>query len=83
MSEVGLGSAAVMGVKREKVSLPRVSTVFTAEVIDLRLAARLIRSNSIDEKYLLCSDSLSALQEFKNVMTFDHLVHRVQLEFMK
>ena len=76
-----MGSAAVMGVKTEKVSLPRVSTVFTAEVIALRLAARLIRSNSIDEKYLVCSDSLSALQEFKNVMTYDHLVHRVQLEF--
>ena len=60
--------------------LPRVSTVFTAEVIALRLA-RLIRRNSIDEKYLVCSDSLSALQEFKNVMTYDHLIHRMQLEF--
>ena len=66
-----------MGVKREKVSLPRVSTVFTAEVIALRLAVRLIRSNSIDEKYLVCSD------QFKNVMTYDHLVHRLQLEFLE
>ena len=29
----------------------------------------------------MCSDSLSALQEFKNVMTYDHLFHSVQLEF--
>ena len=70
-----------MGVKREKVSLPRVSTVFTTEVLALRQTARLIRSYSIDEKYLVCSDSFSALQEFKNVMTYDHLVNRVQLKF--
>ena len=77
----GVGSAAIMGVNKETVSLPRVSTVFTAEVIALRLAARLVRNSSADEKYLVCSDSLSALQEMKNVLTYDHLVHRVQLEF--
>ena len=43
-SEEGVGSAAIMGVKRETVSLPRVSTIFTAEVIALRLAAKLVRS---------------------------------------
>ena len=53
-SEAGVGSAAVMGVEREKVSLfilnndtyySRVSTDLTAEVIALRLAARPIWSN--------------------------------------
>ena len=33
------------------------------------------------DKYLVCSDSLSVLQEMENVMTNDHLVHRVQREF--
>ena len=57
------------------------STIFTAEVMALRLAVKLIRNGSLEDKYLICSDSLNALQELNNVMTFDHLVHRVQLEF--
>ena len=69
-----------MGTK-EKLSLPRVSTIFTAEVIALRLAVKLVRGGSLEDNYLICSDSLGALQELNNVMTYDHLVHRVQLEF--
>ena len=80
-SEEGGGSAAIMGVKRETVSFPRVSTIFTAEMIALRLAVKLVRSGSLEDNYLIWSDLLSALQELNNVMTYDHLVHRVQLEF--
>ena len=80
-SEEGLGSAAIMGVKSETASLPRVSTIFTAEAIALRRSVKLVMSGSLEDNYLICSDSLSALQELNNVMTYDRLVHRVQLEF--
>ena len=46
-SEEGLLSAAVMGVERETVSLPLVSTIFTAEVIALRLAMKLGKKRHI------------------------------------
>ena len=63
------------------VSLPLVSTVFTPEAMALSLAAKIVRKNLVCDKYLVCSDSLSVLQEMKNVMTYGHLVHRVQREF--
>ena len=46
-SEEGLGSAATLRDKRETVSLPPVSTIFTAEAIALRLAVKLVRSGSV------------------------------------
>ena len=70
-----------MDANRVTVSLPLVSTVFTPEVMALKLAAKIVRKNLVCDKYLVCSDSLSVLQEIENVMTNDHLVHRVQLEF--
>ena len=57
------------------------STIFTAEVIALRRSVKLVMSGSLEDNYLICLDSFSALQELSNVMTYDHLVHRVQLEF--
>ena len=47
----------------------------------LQLAAKLIERYSRAEKFLVCSDSLSVLQEMKNVLTSDHLVQRVQQQF--
>ena len=70
----GVGSAAVMDANRETVSLPLVSTVFTSEVMALRLAAKTVRKNLVCDKYLVCSDLLSVLQEMENVVTNDHLV---------
>ena len=61
-NERGVGSAAVMDANRETVSLPLVSTVFTSEVMALRLAAKIVRKNLACDKYLICSDSLSMLQ---------------------
>ena len=49
--EEGVGSAAIMGTKRETVSLPRVSTIFTAKVIALRLAVKLVRGGSLEDNY--------------------------------
>ena len=62
-------------------SLPHVATVFMAEVVGLKLAAKLIKGYSSAEKFLVCSDSLSVLQEIKNVLTNDHLVQRAQQQF--
>ena len=73
-NEGGVGSAAVMDANRVTVSLPLVSTVFTSEVMALRLAAKIVRKNLVCDKYLVRSDSLSVLQEMENVMTNDHLV---------
>ena len=44
-NEGGVGSSAVMDANRETVSLPLVSTVFTSEVMALRLAAKIVRKN--------------------------------------
>ena len=45
---------------KEKLSLPRVSTISTAEVIALRLAVKLVKSGSLEDNFLKRSDSLSA-----------------------
>ena len=54
------------------------ATVFTEEVVGLKLAAKLIEGHFSAEKFLVCSDSLSVLQEMRKVLTNDHLVQRVQ-----
>ena len=56
------------------------ATVFTAEVVGLKLAAKIIEGHSSAEKFLVCSDSMSILQ-MRNVWTNDHLVQRVQQQF--
>ena len=61
-NEGRVGSGAVMDANRETVSLPLVSSVFTSEVMALRLAAMIVRKNLVCDKYLVCSDSLSVLQ---------------------
>ena len=67
----------MLGPNKIVASLPHVATVFTAEVVGLKLAAKLIEGYSCTEKFLVCSDSLSVLQEMRNVLTNDHLVQRV------
>ena len=57
-------------------SLLHVATVFTAEVVGLKLAAKLVEGHSSAEKFLVCSDSLNVLQKIRNVLTNDHLVQR-------
>ena len=53
-----------------------VATVFTAEVVGLKLAAKLVEGHSNAEKFLVCSNSLNVLQKIRNVLTNDHLVQR-------
>ena len=64
----------MLGRNKIVASLPHVATVFTAEVMGLKLAAKLIEGYSSAEKLLVCSDSLSMLQEMRNVLTNDNLV---------
>ena len=45
------------------------------------MAAKLIEGCSSAEKFLVCSDSLSVMQEMRNVLTSDHLVQRVEQQF--
>ena len=69
-----MGTAALLGRNKIVASLPHVGTVFMAEVVCLKLAAKLFELHSCAEKFLVCSDSLSVLQEMRNVLTNDHLV---------
>ena len=55
----------MLGRNKIVASLPHVATVFTAEVVGLKLAAKLIEGYSSAEKFLVCSDSLSVLQEMR------------------
>ena len=52
----------MLGRNKLVASLPRVATVFTAEVVGLKLAAN-IEGHSSAERFLVCSDSLSVMQE--------------------
>ena len=71
----------MLGRNKIVASLPHVAIVFTAEMVCLKLAAKLIEGYSSAEKFLVCSDALGVLQEMWNVLTSDHLVQRVQQQF--
>ena len=79
--EEGVGATAMLRQNKIFASLPHVATIFTAEVVGLKLAAKLIELYYSAEKFLVCSDSLSVLLEMRNVLTSDHLVQRVQQQF--
>ena len=52
-NEEGLEAAAMLGRNKIVASLPHVATVFTAEVVGLKLAAKLLEGYSSAEKFLV------------------------------
>ena len=81
--EHGVGAAAVYGPTSSSASLPRVASVYTAELKALILACTLIREDTKCKdttNYLICSDSLSAAQGLNNMEPRNQLMYRLQIE---
>ena len=82
--DCGVGAAAVYGIVTRSVSLPKVASVYTAEMKAMLLACNIIRDDNRNRnttQYLICSDSLSAIQGLSNIDPKNHLMYRLQLEF--
>ena len=81
-SEIGVGSAAVFGHRVEIATLPSVASIFTAELIAIKLASQLIsRSLTADptiKKFLICTDSLSAVLAIDNLQPKNQLCLNIQ-----
>ena len=81
----GVGSAAVFGHRSLTATLPKVASVFTAELHALKLALSLITNHLLtqprDTRYLICTDSLSAIQALQSVSPPNQLVRTIQHSF--
>ena len=79
----GVGSAAVLGQFKLSSTLPTVASIYTAELQALKLACSLICNqitrNPSDKKFLICSDSLSAVQALNSIDPKNHFLYRVQI----
>lgn len=78
----GVGAAAIYNNKTLSASLPKIASVYTAELKALMFACTLIREDNRDQttsQYLICSDSLSAVQGLQTMNPENHLMHRLQL----
>ena len=67
-SSEGVGCAAVSSDKVSQKSLPTIATVFTAELIAIILAVNQIKlsNDKLNTKYVIYSDSKSAVQSLKS-----------------
>ena len=78
-SSTGVGSAAVMGDRVRKATLPKHASIFSAEVHAVELACRLIdESATPGDRFLICSDSLSMVLAIQNCSIKNHMVQRLQ-----
>ena len=79
--ECGVGAAAVMGRYVKKASLPSVASIMTAELIAIRLALSIV-SESDHGKFIICSDSMSAINAVDNYLdnSDNALVSRIAFE---
>ena len=77
--EHGVGSAAVINNSKLASILPSVASIYTAELHAIKLAGKLIckqlTENPRCKKFLICSDSLSAIQDFNTVCPKNHFLH--------
>jgi len=78
-SEGIVGAAAVSELKRSSSSLPSVASIFTAELVGLRLALNIVEELEICDS-LICSDSLSSLESLSNCNTRNELVRRLRIK---
>ena len=74
-SETGVGAAAIMENKVKSSSMPKVASIFTAELEAINLAISFIEETS-DAKYAIFSDSLSVLRQLQASTTDNHQVQR-------
>ena len=76
-SKVRVGAVVVSQRQSNKITLPAMASIFTAELHALRLALWLIISLDI-RRTVVCTDSLSAVKTIMDVTTQNHLVQRIQ-----
>ena len=81
-SSSGVGSAAVCGDKISVASLPKFVTIFSAEVYAIWLALSLVRDLA-STRFLVCTDSLSALSAIKNYAHPNPHVRKVQVQVIR
>ena len=75
-NENGVGAAAVMGDKVKGSTLPKVSSIFTAELQAINLAIAIVEETPFT-RYAVFSDSISALSQLRTGNTNNHLVQRL------
>ena len=80
-SKTDRGVAAAVAAEGVKVgmTLPRMASIFTAEIHAIRLALKEI-GRAKHDRYLICSDSLSSVMAIENPAPRNHLVQRLQGE---
>ena len=57
-----VGCAYISGSRHEKIRLPDGSSIFTAESKDIDMALDYVMNNSLENKFVIFSDSLSVLR---------------------
>ena len=81
----GVGCAAVSVNKSRKFSLPKEATVFTAELSAILVALDIIKTSKgkHHHKFIIYSDSKSALEAINSYMHKNHLVQQIKNIFSK
>ena len=84
-SSVGVGCAAVSSSRISQNSLPTNATVFTAELTAIILAVEQIKfsDNNLNTKYVIYSDSKSAIEALKNYIQKNPLVKQIRQSINK
>ena len=76
----GVGAAAVFGLDIQRATPISVASVYTAEMHALMMACNLIAYHQRDNnKYFICTDSLSAAQGLWTMDPRNHFMHRLQV----
>ena len=79
----GVGSAAVLGHRSESATPPAIASIYSAELIALKLATNLITRNLLEnpnsKKFLICTDSLSAVQALGEIQPRNQLCYKAQI----
>jgi ribonuclease HI len=76
-TEDGVGAAVVSGDLSRSESLPKVASIYSAELHAINMALSIIEDHNHD-KFLICSDSSSAINQLKNHLSPNHMINRIQ-----
>jgi len=80
--DVGVGAAVVAGSSKLSASLPEAASIFTAEMKAIQLALTLVKNYNAG-KFVICSDSLSALTSLSSTSIDSELVIRTKLKCLE
>ena len=76
-SDTGVGAAVVTTGLKRSASLPITASIYTAELKAIQIALQMIEESEMGN-FLICSDSMSALQGIGNFQT-DGMVYRIKV----